>query len=190
MGQKISGFSWSYFHLYKWYKWSYLITLTFLTVFFWGGATLCTPRQDVIGGVGTLIFPCDSHVMPSTHDPGMNYIQLRSDHLWWFYSLDYLQGGPLPLINGVTTLINGLLNYKQVTGVITLLSGNITLLTSGRGPACTWCHSTTSSVLVQVLRLLGHCSQWSSPDGTTGWWLNNTEKGTLGLVEHLGKWTI
>ena len=66
--------------------------------------------QDVIGGVGTLICPSDSHVAPSTHDPGMNYIQLRSNHLRWFYSLDYLQGGPLPVINGVITLINGLIN--------------------------------------------------------------------------------
>lgn len=51
-----------------------------------------TPMQDVIGGVGTLICPSDSHVVPSTHDPGMNYIQLRSDHLRWFYSLDYKVG--------------------------------------------------------------------------------------------------
>ena len=43
-----------------------------------------------------------------------------------------LQCGPLPVLNGVITPINGPMNGQQ--GVITLLIGVITLLTTGRGP--------------------------------------------------------
>ena len=59
--------------------------------------------------------------------PGAN------NHLNGPFSSKFLQGGPLPVVNGVITPINGLIN-RYITGIITLLLEVTTSSITGRGP--------------------------------------------------------